>query len=34
VKKGTIKRFLITLVLSTVAVILIGLVIKYFQGGF
>jgi len=33
-KKGSFKKFLLTLVLTAIAVILIGLVLKYFQGGF
>jgi len=32
-KKGSIKKFLITLVLTTIAVVLIGFALKYFQGG-
>jgi hypothetical protein len=34
IQKGSIKKFLITLSLTTIAVILIGFVLKYFQGGF
>ena len=33
-KKGSFKKFLITLVLTIIAIILIGFIIKYFQGGF
>lgn len=33
-KKGSIKKFLITLVLTIIAVILIGFALKYFQGEF
>jgi len=32
-KKGSFKKFLIALVLTTIAVVLIKLIIAYFQGG-
>lgn len=33
-KKGSWKKFLITLIGTIIAVVLIGFVVKYFQGGF
>ncbi len=33
VKKGSFGRFLIVLVLTVIAVVLIGFVVKYFGGG-
>jgi len=34
IKKGSFKKFLITLVLTIIAVVLIGFLVKYLQGGF
>jgi len=33
-KKGSWHKFAMTLVLTTIAVVLIGLAVRYFQGGF
>ena len=32
IKKGSVIRFLVTLVLTIIAVVLVGFVVKYFQG--
>ena len=33
IKRGSISKFIITLVLTIVAVVLIGFAVSYFQGG-
>ena len=33
IKKGSFKKFLITLVLTIVTLVLIGFLVKYLQGG-